>query len=269
MRPSRAPGGLVLVVTTLAGVLALAGCGDDEAADADAALVDAARLDVARLDAASRDAQPESPMLIVTPSFVELDYAGLPFGTPPFRTVKVELSQAPPADVVIDVRTSDSVVATARPATLRFTTRDFAVAQIVTITGHLEDDDLAREFIQLRLQAPWGLTQIGITHADNSEQGLWVTPATLTLGEGQSGSFQARLSSRPSSTVTISFASSNPAVVSVPPSYPYTPAFYPGQAPIMVTAPEDADSLPGSADITVSSPGLDLRVVHVNVTDND
>lgn len=224
---------------------------------------------VASHDIAVTVVDDDHPELQVTPAQLFLRFRDFS-GAAPVETLSVRLSQPPLAEVVVDVRSADATVATVSPSTLRFTPADHADPHLLTVTGHPEDDDLQWEATSLLLQAPWGVTSVGVTHDDHSEQSLLPTPVMVRLTEGASAAFQVRLESRPASTVTIDFASSDATALGVDPtSYAYTSAFYPGSVPITVTALQDANAISETVTVTVSSMGLTPRMVTVVITDDD
>jgi hypothetical protein len=92
----------------------------------------------------------------------------------------------------------------------------------------------------------------------------------LTVPEGGTRTFTARLSDQPSSATILSFASSNSDVATVDPiALTYTPASFDVPQTLTVTGVEDADTTNSPATITCLTAANPTSEVAVTVTDND
>ncbi len=106
----------------------------------------------------------------------------------------------------------------------------------------------------------------------NASQNFIVTPTTLGISEGGSGTFTVRLSQQPASNVTVSVArTSGDADINVTmgSSLTFTTTNWNTTQTVTVAASEDADVANDSATLTVSSTGIPNQLVTVNATDND
>lgn len=185
-------------------------------------------------------------------------------------TVAVKLTAPPTADVVVNVLSSRPAAGTVSVASLTFTALNFDTAQDVVITG-TEDNDLANETFTVTLSS-MGLSPVvvNVSVTDNDTQAITVTPMALTINEGGTGTFTARLAFQPTGTVTVTAVSSNTQGATISPSaLTFTPANYATPQTITVTGVQDANLVDESAIITLTSAGASASVVNVTVTDDD
>ncbi len=117
------------------------------------------------------------------------------------------------------------------------------------------------------------------TITDNDSSGLVINPTSLTIDEGDSGSFTVRLAARPQNDVVLSLASSDDNVVEVSPSsVTFTSNNWSSDQTVTLSAPENSGFGDGSATITIAVDDdqsdaqwhdLASESVSVTVTDND
>lgn len=101
---------------------------------------------------------------------------------------------------------------------------------------------------------------------------LAVSPASLTVPEGGTATFQVRLSAAPAATTTVTVfrtAGDTDLTVGGGGSLTFTTATWGTPQSVTVAAAEDADISAGIATITVASIGLASRTVAVSEVDND
>jgi hypothetical protein len=171
-------------------------------------------------------------------------------------TFRVVLNSLPAkgATVVVPLTSSRPSEASVSPATLTFTTSNWAAPQTVTVTG--VNDDAAdgnqpfRVITQPAMSGDGAYDQldaldVNLTNIDNDSPGFTVTPSSrLSTSEvgGPEGSatFTVALSSRPSSDVSIALHSSKlgEGVVS-PESLTFTPANFGSKRTVTVTGVND------------------------------
>ncbi len=124
------------------------------------------------------------------------------------------LNSAPTADVTIDLSTSDDTEGTPSPATLTFTTDNFAAPQTVTVTG--VDDDLidGNQIYMIVTGAASSsdpeydgvdVADVTLTNVDNDSAGIIVTPTTglVTSETGATDTFTVVLQAEPTADVVI------------------------------------------------------------------
>jgi hypothetical protein len=134
-------------------------------------------------------------------------------------TFRVVLTAQPTADVDVPIVSLDTTEGTAAPATLHFTTANWASPQSVTVTGVNDDveDEAQDYFIKIGPATSTDLNyngktlaNVGVSNTDNDAAGITVVSAALTVGEGgDQDAFTVRLNSQPTSDVTIGVTSSN------------------------------------------------------------
>jgi hypothetical protein len=144
-------------------------------------------------------------------------------------TFTVRLQSQPTADVVIPLRSSNLVEGTVSPASLTFTSADWAVEQVVTVTG-VNDDvvDGPQAYAIVTDPALSGdpaysgrdAAEVSVTNVDDDVSGILVSPTSglLTSESGGATTFSVVLSSRPTGDVTIDVSSINTAEVTVSPA---------------------------------------------------
>ena len=217
-------------------------------------------------------------------------------------TYDVALSNLPGAEVTVSVTSGTPAKATVSPASLTFTTTNWAMVQTVTVNG-LDDadpDDESVTVTHLASGAGSGYEDpddtgpmtaasqtLTVNVEDNDVPKLRVSETALTITEGATGSFTVRLNSLPTASVTVSITSSNDDVkmreggsgnyVS-----PLTLTFnrmgssrlWSSDQTVNVQAGEDADGDADSSSLTFAISGGDYddvehAAISVSVTDDD
>jgi hypothetical protein len=186
-------------------------------------------------------------------------------------TFTVRLQQQPASNVMVAVATSDASILTATPIPLTFTNANWMMPQTVTVNLP-HDNDVADESATVSLTST-GLTTRTLSASidDDDTQTVVALPDPVSVDEGMSRTFNVRLEYQPSSDVTLSVTSLNMTVATVAPAtLTFTPANYDTTQPVVVTAPEDADTVAGLTAVRLESlPNALSRDVTVAVTDND
>ncbi|HUQ06299.1 MAG TPA: hypothetical protein VM261_27530 [Kofleriaceae bacterium] len=185
----------------------------------------------------------------------------------------VLLAFQPADNVIVNVASSDTTVATAGTSQLTFTPSDFGTPQNVVITG-VQDVDLASESATISFNAPaQGLTTNRTANVtDDDTQVIDVAPSTISVAEGGSDTFAVALSYQPSGNVTVAsmVATANATdIAATPPTLTFTPQNYATAQNVTVMGLQDADVTNESATVNVTSSGLSPRAVTVNVSDDD
>jgi hypothetical protein len=201
--------------------------------------------------------------LVVTPATLSVVEGGT-------ATFTVRLAAQPPANVVVNVASSDGSAVTATPAMLVFTPASWNVAQIVTLTG-VQDADLVDEAATITLSSPFAPSAaVAVTVTDDDVQSIQVNVTSVTLVEGGTASIGVRLGAQPAATVTVQIVSSDVgAVVVSPATITFTPANWATFQTVTLTAPQDADLLDETVSLQLVAPGTAPANVSVSVVDND
>jgi hypothetical protein len=184
-------------------------------------------------------------------------------------TFMVSLAFQPAAPVTLSIASSDAGAASATPAVLMFDSTNFATPQAVDVTG-ADDADTANETATLTVSGT-GLTDATVTISvtDDDVQALILTRTTVAMTEGTTDTVGVSLAFMPAGDVTVSIASSDPAVTAAPATVTITPAGYQTPQVVTLTAAGDADTANETAAVTFSSAGLADAIVDVTVTDDD
>lgn len=201
--------------------------------------------------------------IAVTASSVTLSEAGM-------ATFGVHLTAQPLANTTVTVTSGDVGAASVSPATLTFTSANYAMDQTVTVSG-VEDLDVANEAVTISA-ASAGLATVTVTAnvTDNDTQAIQVTPATLTVGEGASANVNVRLAFQPAGPVVVNVASVATGVATVSPAtLTFDAANYSTTQAVSISGTEDPDAANGSTTVNMTLSGATPGAVAVTVLDND
>ncbi|WP_428267561.1 hypothetical protein [Haliangium sp.] len=185
-------------------------------------------------------------------------------------TFTVRLSEAPAGEVQVSLASADPGAVGAEPTSLSFGTQDFDVDQTVTVTA-VDDANAAAEQVAVTLSAA-GLDDatVTVTTIDDDTLGIEVEPASVTVDEGASISFNVRLSAQPTAALSVTVASSDDGAASVDlEELTFTPADYDQPQTVTVSGIDDADVVDESVTLTLSATGVADAEVAVAVTDED
>ncbi|MEV4565308.1 glycoside hydrolase family 6 protein [Nonomuraea sp. NPDC049419] len=216
------------------------------------------------------DTTPTTPSVILSASSVAVDEGGT-------ATFTARLSAAPSSNVTVTTaRTSgDTDLTVSSGGSLTFTPSNWSTAQTVTLAAAQDSDTTAGT-------AAFSVGGSGVTGAtltatevdDDAtvEQAIVVTPASVTVPEGSTGTFTARLAAQPSSSVTVTTtAGSGDSDLTVRSGGSLTFSTSNWNTPQTVTlaAAQDSDSANGTRTFTVASTGLTSRTVTATEADDD
>ena len=205
----------------------------------------------------------------------------------------VKLSSQPTADVTLGLSSSNPQEGTVAPTSLTFTSTNWNLSQVVTVTGvddEVQDGSVSysiltgapvsddRDYSALSAAA---VPDVSVTNMDNDTAGVTVSPTTgLTTTEaGGKATFSVKLNIQPTANVAISLSSTKTSEGTVSPSSVlFTPQSWSTAQVVTVTGVDDsiADGDQNYTILTapaVSSDanynGLDAADVLVSNTDND
>ncbi len=189
---------------------------------------------------------------------------------------------------VFGINSSDAGAATVSPTGLFFARAIWNIPQTVTVTA-VEDDDVDDETVALnfpnvgsedpayrRVEFP----SLAVTITDNDTAGFTLSPTTLTVTEGRTASYNIRLGTRPSATVSVLPQTFNADVATVSPATPssldFTTSNWNMPQTVTVMGVDDADTNHESVQLTHAVRSSDALyaaltppAVTVGVTDND
>ena len=193
----------------------------------------------------------------------------------------VKLNTQPSAAVTVTINDpTDNTDVTASPASLSFSTTDWATAQTVTVSA-AEDDDPSQDTATVTHTVSGGdyasitASAVTVTVTDNDTRGITVTPTSLTVDEGSStDTYTVKLDTLPTGNVTVAITSNNTDVTASPSSLTFTTTTWNTAQTITVTAGPDADAADDMATLTHKPSGADYASVDnadlaVTVTDDD
>ena len=136
----------------------------------------------------------------------------------------VVLDTQPSGTVTITASSGDTTVATVTPPSLTFTTSNWDTAQTVTVSG--VEDNIASEDQSVTVShgiSGGGYGSVSVAHVtitvnDDDTARVRVSQESLSVLEGESGSYTVVLNTQPTGTVTITASSSDTTVATVMPS---------------------------------------------------
>jgi gliding motility-associated-like protein len=201
-------------------------------------------------------------------------------------TFTVSLSSGPASgDVVIDLVSDNTGVATINVSQLTFTTLNWNIPQTVTVTG-VNNNTIpdASTTISLAVNDPLsnddfdGLTAtVDVNVTNDDVAGFVVTPLNITIDEGgPAGQFTIVLTAQPVSDVVFDLVNASPVYTMYPAQVTFTPANWNIPVVVNVTAIEDAldadrtDVIAVTVNQSLSDNSFDaLAAQNVTVTIND
>ena len=209
----------------------------------------------------------------VTPLSLPVDEGGT-------NTYTVVLDTEPTGTVTITiVDPTDNTDVTTNPASLTFSTSNWATAQTVTVSA-AEDDDAAQDTATVTHTVSGGdydsfaASSVTVTVNDDDTPGVAVSPTSLTVGEGDMGTYTVKLNTLPTGNVMVAISSSNTDVTVSPSPLTFTVDTWSTEQTVTVTAGQDADAADDTANLTHNPSGANYgsvsnAILTVTVTDND
>ena len=161
----------------------------------------------------------------------------------------VVLESEPTATVTITPSSSDGGAAMVTPSSLTFTTSDWNTAQTVTVSGVENDVDGEDQTIAVSHGISGGgygsisVPDVTITVNDDDTAGVSISPTSLSMTEGETGTYTVVLESEPTGTVTITPSSGDGGAATVSPSnLTFSSTTWNTAQTITVTALQDDDN---------------------------
>ncbi len=217
------------------------------------------------------------PAIVIAPPRVavtEGDLQGSTFG--------VRLRSLPQGDVTVSVGADQTTRIKLQPSPLTFSSDYWDVEQYVTVTaGH--DTNTATEEIPVEYGASGGSYDaargiLTVSVVDDDATGVNILPLSLTIPEGEDGSYSVVLGSQPSGEVVVAVSppGGNQDISVMPPSLTFTVDDWDTEKMVTVSAGHDDDHLDEEeVDITHSVTGAEeydsivVDSVGVSITDDD
>ena len=194
------------------------------------------------------------------------------------NTYTVVLDTRPTAAVTVTINDpTDNTDVTANPASLTFSTSNWSTAQTVTVSA-AEDGDSAQDTATVTHTVSGGdygsVTADDVSVTVNDTPGLSVTPASLTIDEGGTGTYTVVLDTRPTAAVTVAISSNNADVTTNSSSLTFTTTNWNSAQTVTVTAGDDPDAANDTATLRHNPSGGGYNSVSdvnltVTVTDDE
>ena len=207
----------------------------------------------------------------VSPTSLSVDESGT-------TTYTVVLDTEPNGPVTVTPSSGDTDAAMLSPASLTFTSSNWATAQTVTVSGE-EDNDANDETVTVShsVSGYSGVTtvaDVSVTVNDNDTPGVSVSPTTLTVEENGTTTYTVVLDTEPSGTVTVTPSSGDTAAATLSPaSLTFSSSNWATAQTVTVSGEEDDDADDEIVTVSHSVSGYvgvtTVADVSVTVTDND
>lgn len=205
-----------------------------------------------------------APGIVVSPSNLNVMENGS-------AVLNVCLATAPTGSMLVSLqRSSGNPGITFAPSTLTFTSSNFSTPQTVTISA-AKDSDINDDLATLAVMANGLNTEsVQVTAIDIDGTSVVLSSSSVTINEGQTGSFTIALPMQPTSNVTVNLSRSGDSDVSITSSMTLTFTNENWNVPqtVMLAVALDADTTNDSATINISGTGLTPSSVSVTVIDN-
>lgn len=186
----------------------------------------------------------------------------------------VRLAMSPSAGVTVAVAnaTGDADISVSTGAQLTFDATNWAKPQLVQLAA-AEDADSVDDEATIAVSSA-GLTTENVTARVTDDDGVAIvaTPASVTLGEGESGTFDVSLTNPPSSDVSVSVThTSGDADLGITSATVllFDSTNWSTPQTVTLAAAEDADAIDDAHELTLEAAGLDPRSVAVTVADDE
>ena len=188
----------------------------------------------------------------------------------------VSLSSEPTATVTVTIGGTSGTDLTLNTMSLTFTTATWDTAQTVMVTAG-QDDDATDDMATLTHTASGGdyagrTADLPVTVNDDESVGLVLSDSSLTPSEGGDASYTVKLSSEPTTTVTVAIAGTTDTDLSLDKtSLTFTTSSWSTAQTVTVTAGQDDDAADDEATLTHTASGGDYagRTAEVSVTVGD
>ena len=213
----------------------------------------------------------DTPELVVDPDSVPIGEGGT-------ASFDVTLATEPSGTVSVSVSSGDAGAVSVPSQALTFTTGNWSTAQQVSVGG-VDDADASDESVTVTLSASGGdytgeTATVAVSVDDDDMPALVADPASLSVDEDGTASFDVTLATEPSQQVSVSVSSGDAGAVSVPSqALTFTTGNWSTAQQVSVGGVEDADASDESVTVTLSASGGDYTgetaTVAVSVDDDD
>ncbi|AQZ68099.1 Chitinase [[Actinomadura] parvosata subsp. kistnae] len=213
---------------------------------------------------------PTTPTVVTSSSAVAVNEGGT-------ATFTARLSSAPSSNVTVTTaRTSgDTDLTVSSGASLTFTPSNWSTPQTVTLAAAQDSDTTAgTAAFSVGGTGVTGVT-VNATEVDDDatvEQSIIVSPTSVTVPEGSTGTFTARLAAQPTSSVTVTTTAGSgdsSITVSSGASLTFSTSNWNTPQTVTLAAAQDSDTTNGSRTFTVAATGLTSRTVTATEADDD
>ena len=177
-------------------------------------------------------------------------------------TYMVMLDSEPTGAVIVALGSSDTTVATVSPASLSFTTSNWEQAQTITVTGVDNAVDGQDGAVTISHELSGGGydavadVALAVSVSDDDVRGISLSPGSLTLAEGTTGTYTVVLDSEPTGAVIVALDSSDTTVATVSPaSLSFTISNWDQAQSVTVTGTKDSDTEDGATTISHRASG--------------
>lgn len=187
------------------------------------------------------------------------------------NTFAIHLSAEPIAAKTVSVTriSGDTDLSVSAGATLTFTTSNWDQSQFVTLAAG-EDADAVAGSAEFEISSPGSANESLTAYEQENELGIQLSPTSLTIAEGNSDTFDMRLTMQPASTITVlvsrTSGHTNITVASGSPAA-FTTVNWDQWQTITLDVSPDTDTTNNTAIFTCSAPGVPDATITVTADD--
>lgn len=184
--------------------------------------------------------------------------------------IAITMEWMPPKTSIAMLTLSGPALASLAPASLVFTTANWATPQTVTLEA-LHDDDAFDELVSLSCTTGHTTESLSWWIVDDERVRILVDPPSAGgIAEGTSSMVRVSLSAQPAADVVMTATPNDPgAVAASPDSFTFTPADWATPQTLTLLALDDDDVFDEITAVTLFAPGIQARSVGIGVWDDD
>ena len=165
------------------------------------------------------------------------------------RSYTVRLASAPTGNETVTLGVPNGSDLSLSESSLTFDQNNWSTAQTVTVTAD-EDEDAVPDTVMVTHKFGGVTTTnstLRVTIRENDTRGVTVTPTSLEVTEGSSGTYTAVLDSKPTDTVTVTISGASGDVTLTQSQLTFTTDTWFTAQEVVVNAADDADGEPDAA----------------------
>lgn len=185
-------------------------------------------------------------------------------------TFGVRLAFDPVTPLTVDLRSSNPGAATVSPATLTFTSADYATPKTVAVAGVIDNNTVAENVTLTLVAAGLPTRSVAVTTVDADTQAIVAAPAAASVTEVGTSTVGVRLAFNPLASTVVTVASSDTSAMTVSPAtLTFTSTNWATPQNVTLAGVRSAGTTNRTASATLTAPGIATASVPVTIVDVD